>query len=79
MLSKRKRTVWWILASVAIGLLCSAEALAKKPPKPGDEVEFSYELIDLLGFPDNGYQSQGQFVTNRDANGDILIGGQVIG
>ena len=34
MLSRTKRTVWWALATVAIGLLCSAETLAKKPDEP---------------------------------------------
>jgi len=34
MLSRTKRTSWWILATAAIGLLCSAAALAKKPDKP---------------------------------------------
>jgi len=31
--------------------------------------------VDLLGFPDNGYQSQGEFITNRDSDGNVLIGG----
>ncbi len=68
----------WIVIAVAIGLFCPAVMRADKPvkpPKPGDEVAFTYELIDLLGFPDSGYQSQGEFITNRDAVGDILIGG----
>jgi probable HAF family extracellular repeat protein len=68
----------WLAIAVVNGLFCSTTALADKPvkpPKPGDEVESSYELIDLLGFPGVGCQSQGRFITHRDENGDVLIGG----
>lgn len=75
MVSSTKRTAWRILATVALGLFCSAEALAVKPPPPPDDEPLPYMLVDLLGFPDNGYQSQGMFVTNQDIDGDILIGG----
>jgi uncharacterized membrane protein len=50
MLSRTKRTVWWILATAVIGLLCSAQGLAKKPPKPEDPpvvAPRSYEIVRL--------------------------------
>ena len=37
MLGTTKRNDWWILATVVIGLFCSAEAPGKKPPPVGDE------------------------------------------
>ena len=66
------RMTWWMAAAMAMGHFCSAEAQAKKPPPPEPA---SYTLVDLLGFPDNGYQSQAMLITNRDANGHVLIGG----
>jgi probable HAF family extracellular repeat protein len=76
MFRNRKWTGRRIAIAVAIGLVCSSQALAKKPPTPPPPDDPApYTLIDLLGFPDNGYQSQGEFITNRDGNGAILIGG----
>lgn len=41
--------------------------------KPNDNP--AYTLTDLLGFPSNGYQSRGEFILNRDSDGNTLIAG----
>jgi probable HAF family extracellular repeat protein len=55
----------------------SALAQGKKPGGGGGggTTNYKYALIDLLGFPGWAVQSQGQFVTNRDDAGEVLIGG----
>jgi probable HAF family extracellular repeat protein len=68
----------WIVAAMAIGLVCASATLAKKPPKPPpDDDDAPYDLIDLLGFEngDLGYQSVAKFVTARDPEGGVLIYG----
>ena len=67
----------WIVIAVAIGLVSSLSAFAKKPPKPGDEPAYQYTLVDLLGFEngDLGYQSVAQFVGNRDGEEAVLVYG----
>ena len=55
----------------------SAFAQGKKPGGGGGggTTNYTYALIDLLGFPGWAVQSQGQFVANRDDAGEVLIGG----
>jgi probable HAF family extracellular repeat protein len=61
-----------LLAISLVALTCLAPDSVLAQKKPG--VTYKYTLTDLLGFPDaNYYQSQGQFVTNRDGAGGSLI------
>lgn len=69
-----KRTGRWMAIAVAIGLLCSFQALAKKPP-PADETP-SYTCVDLLGLPDPGFlQSDAYSVSEPDADGALFVAG----
>jgi probable HAF family extracellular repeat protein len=59
-----------IMLFAAWSCLVSSSAIAQK--KPG--VTYKYTLTDLLGLSRNeGYQSQGQLITNRNAAGESLI------
>ncbi|HUE71329.1 MAG TPA: hypothetical protein VMP01_10635 [Pirellulaceae bacterium] len=62
-----------VITLVALACLAPNSALAQGK-KPGGTT-YKYTLTDLLGFPDNGYQSQGQFITNRNVAGNSLIAG----
>ena len=43
-----ERTGWWVAIAVAIGLVCFAEARAKKPPKPpADDDPVTYTQVEL--------------------------------
>ena len=64
----------WLAIAVATGLLYVSQAPAGKPVKPPPD-QPPYMLVDLLGFPDNGYQSSAMFITDRDDDGNVLIGG----
>jgi probable HAF family extracellular repeat protein len=58
------------LAAAVVNGNSAAFAQGKKPPLTTSK----YTLTDLLGFPDaDYYQSQGQFITNRNAAGESLI------
>ena len=48
---RNSKQMWrWIAIAVAIGLVCSAETLAKKPPPPPvDEDPVTYTLVELSG------------------------------
>ena len=43
-----KRMGRWMAIAVAIGLVCSAEALAKKPPPPDDDSGAGYTIVPFL-------------------------------
>ena len=59
--------------AVTLGAL-GLPALAGKPGgKPGGG-DPSYTLVDLLGLPGWALQSDGQFLTNRDATGILIAG-----
>ena len=61
-----------LLTFTLFALTCMVPSSALAQKKPG--VTYKYTLTDLLGFPDaNYYQSQGQFITNRNAAGESLI------
>ena len=78
---RSKLTLRILLVAVAACLLCCPVAQAKKGGNGGGGGggkgggEPSYTLTDLLGFPDNGYQSQGILMTNRDEDGNLLVCG----
>ena len=54
MLGTTKRNDWWILATVVIGLFCSAEAPGKKPPPDGDDDEPVSERFSVVEIPVDG-------------------------
>jgi probable HAF family extracellular repeat protein len=68
-----------LIAHLALGLALAAAvsgnsaalAQGKKPPI----TTYEYALTDLLGLPGWALQSQGQFVTNRDEAGDVMVAG----
>jgi hypothetical protein len=63
-------TLGLALAAAIVSGNSAALAQSKKPPT----TTCKYTLTDLLGFPDaNYYQSQGQFITNRNEVGETLI------
>ena len=72
-----------VVTTVALtfALLCLS-AQAKKPGSGGggggggDTTEFHFTFVDLLGFPDRGYQSSPEFITEPDpATGRRFIAG----
>ncbi len=67
----------WIAIAVAIGLFCSSQALAKKPPKPpADDPAAPYTLVDLLGIPGGSFlQSDAHAVSGLDAEGGVFVAG----
>jgi Tol biopolymer transport system component len=77
MLSRTKRTVWWILVTVAIGLLCSPGALAKKPPKPpgdgDDEGPSAAEENPAIAFVTDTKGRQDVVVAAADLASEIVL------
>jgi uncharacterized membrane protein len=69
MLNNRKRTWRWMAIALAIGLMCSADALAKKPPPPPDDDVASYDLV-VLAPP--GLQITGSNAYDLDEAGDVV-------
>jgi probable HAF family extracellular repeat protein len=70
----------WTAIAVVIGLVCSADILAKKPDKPpsggdGDKIA-PYTFVDLLGLPSNDFlQSDAHSVSEPDADGALFVAG----
>jgi len=78
MVRKPKHFGRWIAIGVAIGLVCSSQALAKKPDKPpgGGNEAAPYVLVDLLGLPEgSSLQSDAQAVSQSDEAGGVFVAG----
>ena len=58
----------WIAIAVAIGLVCSAAAVAKKPPKPPADDGAGYDLVVLA--PD--VQMTGSYAYDLDEAGNVV-------
>ena len=69
MVTNAKLMEWWIVIAVAIGLLCSAEALAKKPPPLPDDAVAAYDLV-VLAPP--GVQITGSNAYDLDEAGNVV-------
>jgi probable HAF family extracellular repeat protein len=62
-----------VIATV-VGLFCSTEAPAKKPP--ADDEAAQYTVVDLLGIPGNSFfQSQAGSLSEPDEAGGVLVVG----
>ena len=47
-MSRNPKGTWcWLATAVAIGLVCSSTALAKKPPEPPADDGAAYDLVVL--------------------------------
>jgi len=64
-----KRTGRWLAIAVTIGLLCSAGALAKKPPKPPGDDSAGYTIVPFL--PPN-FASVWSEVTDLNDQGHVV-------
>jgi hypothetical protein len=66
-----KQMGWWIVIALTISLLCSVNALAKKPPKPDDPPDDDapkYAVIELTGM----YSPRD---ISNPLNGDVWVAG----
>ncbi len=75
MLRSTKQMGRWIAIAVAIGLFCSWEAQAKKPPKPpGDDSSAGYTIVPFLTpVPPPNFESV------RSSVGDLNDVGHAVG
>jgi hypothetical protein len=64
-----KRMGRWIVIAVAIGMVCSSQALAKKPPKPPTDDGAGYNLV-VLAPP--GVQITGSNAYDLDEAGNVV-------
>ena len=69
MFSNSKRMARWIAIAVTIGLVCSTQALAKKPPVPPDDDGAAYDLV-VLAPPD--VQITGSYAYDLDEAGNVV-------
>lgn len=71
-MSVSKQTFSMLVTLIAVLAFSISPALAKKPDNTGGggggggNSEFRFTFVDLLGFPDRGYQSSPQFITESD-------------
>ena len=74
MFGNPKRIRRWIVIAVTIGLFCSTQAPAKKPPKPGDDEDPSaVEVNPAIAFVTDRNGRQDVVVASGDLSSEIVL------